>query len=189
MKSNRAALALAILAVAIALWSSWKTGALQSRVDSFSTPQPSAPIPAPSLAPTNLAQRLLKLETAMPDAGLIMLGIQSHFSKLYFAAEARNWDLARFERLEIEEDLTTVAALHPEEKGVNLAGVIGAFKETQLAALKDAIEVSDHPLFRKAYQDCIVMCNACHQSTGRPFIVITVPTNPPVFNQQWEPPR
>lgn len=107
---------------------------------------------------------------------------------MYYAAEARNWDLARFEREEVLEDLDTVAALKPEERGVSLTGIIVAFTNSAgpLAALKDAMDVSDRALFRKAYGDCVVMCNACHTSTGRP-IVITVPTNPPVFNQRWDP--
>ena len=56
-----------------------------------------------------------------------------------------------------------------------------------MAEMNDAIAVSDRQLFRKSYQDMTAMCNACHQATGRPFIVITMPTNPPVFNQRWEP--
>jgi hypothetical protein len=61
-----------------------------------------------------------------------------------------------------------------------------AFKNTQLVALKDAIEMKDRRLFRDAYREALVMCNTCHQSTGRPFITITIPTNPPVSNQRWE---
>jgi hypothetical protein len=57
-----------------------------------------------------------------------------------------------------------------------------------MVALKDAIDMKDRSLFKDAYQESIVMCNTCHQSTGRPFITITIPTNPPVANQRWEPP-
>ncbi len=115
-----------------------------------------------------------------------MSSIHLHFSKLYYAAEARNWDLAYFERGEILENLEVVAALKPEERGVSLTGIVEAFKNTQLAALKEAIDMKDRSLFRSAYLEAMNMCNTCHQSTGRPFIVITVPTNPPVANQQWE---
>lgn len=136
---------------------------------------------------TNLEWRLQKLESASADVGPIMSGIQLDFAKLYYAGEARNWDLARFERDEVVEGLTTVAALRPQENGVNLAGIVQAFTNGPLASLQNAIGVYDRPMFRKAYSDSIMMCNACHTSTGRPFIVIQIPTNPPVFNQRWEP--
>lgn len=138
-------------------------------------------------AATDFESRLKKLEAAAPSPGVFMSAIQLHFAKLYYAAEARNWELAQFERGEILENLDVVAALRPEEHGVNIAGIAEAFKNTPLAALKDAIAVKDRSLFREAYQQCIQTCNACHQATGRPFITITVPTNPPVSNQLWGP--
>jgi hypothetical protein len=189
MKLERLALAFAMLAFIFAAWCSAQNHNLQARLDSLSTSPRLSQSSGPSLLPTNVDQRLRKLEAVTPDVGQTMLSIQVHFAKLYYAAEARNWDLARFEREEIVEDLNTVAALKPEENGVSLAGMIGAFTNSlsgPLASLKDALDVSDRPLFRKAYRDSILMCNTCHQSTGRPFIVITSPTNPPVFNQQWE---
>jgi hypothetical protein len=190
MKLERATLAVAFLALVLAAWCAAENHRLHARLDSLSTRPQWRQETGLSLQPTNVEQRLNKLEAITPSVSQSMLSIQAHFAKLYFAAEARNWDLARFERGEILEDLDTVAALKPEENGVSLVGIIGAFTNSPdgpLSSLKDAIDVSDRPLFRKAYQDCIVMCNACHQSTGRPFIFITIPTNPPVFNQRWEP--
>lgn len=163
-----------------------KISSLQSQLDAGQTIPAYARTPATGLQVTNAEARLKQLEAATPSPGVFMSSIHLHFAKLYFAAEARNWDLAQFERGEILENLEVVAALKPEERGVNLVGVIDAFKNTQLTALKEAIDMKDRSLFREAYQDSINMCNSCHQATGRPFIVITTPTGPPVVNQQWE---
>jgi hypothetical protein len=184
MKPERAALAAAILAIVTAGWSAWQTTKLQARLDALAAPIPAAP------QATNVEQRLGHLEAITPSVSQTMLSIQSHFAKLHYAAEARNWDLARFERGEIEEDLETVATMDPKENNVSLVGIVSAFTNSTtgpMAAMNDAIGVSDRQLFRKAYEQTALMCNACHQATGRPFIVITVPTNPPVFNQRWEP--
>lgn len=190
MKLQQAIGLLAIVALALAAFCLREIHALHSRLNRLEpTIAATTTASTPSPQAQNTEQRLRKLEAVTPDVGQTMLSIQLHFAKLYFAAEARNWELARFEQQEILEDLNTVAALKPEENGINLVGIITAFTNSPtgpLASLKDAIDVSDRPLFRKAYQNSILMCNACHQSTGRPFIVITVPTNPPVFNQQWE---
>jgi hypothetical protein len=175
-------------------WNVWAIRGLQARLDSLS---PDSGEARPKVAgavgiSTNLEQRLSHLETITPSVAQTMLSIQAHTMKLHYAAEARNWGLANFEREEIVEDLETVGAMKPQENNVSLLGIISAFTNTvtgPMAEMKDAIAVSDRQLFRKAYQDTILMCNACHQATGRPFIVITVPTNAPVFNQQWEPPK
>jgi len=194
MKLERAALVAAILAILMAGWNILEIRNLQARLDSFSArpPQASPQVSAmPGLA-TNVEKRLSHLEEVTPSVAQTMLSIQSHLMKLHYAAEARNWDLARFERGEIIEDLGTVAALKPDENGVSLVGIISAFTNTvtgPMADMNDAMAVSDRQLFRKSYQDTILMCNACHQATGRPFIFITVPTNAPIFNQRWEPPN
>lgn len=188
MKLEQAAPLAAILALIGTGWCVHEISNLQTRVDRISKELGPRPVQGASVVSpsTNIEERLKKLEAGVPDLGVIMSAIQLHFAKLYFASEARNWDLAQFERIEIEENLITAAAVRPEERGVNISAIIDAFKNTQLTSLKDAIEVKDRGLFREAYRDSILMCNTCHQVTGRPFITITIPTNPPVSNQRWE---
>lgn len=176
MKFERAVFLGLILSLLAVGWCVGKIRLLQARLDHSSS------------VPADFGPRLKKIESAVPSPGLFMSAVQLHFAKLHFAAEARNWDLARFERGEMLENLEVVAALVPEERGVGVAGMIDAFKNTQLAALKEAIDLKDRALFREAYRDSVVMCNTCHQATGRPFIMITTPTNPPVSNQQWTSP-
>ncbi len=192
MKLERIALLAAVIAVITAGLSVAEVRKLQARLDRVAdgSRPPASPLPGPSVGSpaTNVEQRLKQLEAAAPSPGLFMSAVQLHFAKLYFAGEARNWDLARFERGEMLEHLDVVAALRPAEGAVSVTGIMDAFKNTQLAAIKDAIEMKDRGLFREAYRESIIMCNTCHQATGRPFITITIPTNPPVSNQRWEAP-
>ncbi len=190
MKLERIALLTAVLALITAGWGVAEARKLQGRLDRFADGSRTQSSPGASMGSqaTNVEQRLKQLEAAAPSPGLFMSAIQLHFAKLYFAGEARNWDLARFERGEILEHLDVVAALRPEEGAVSVTGIMDAFKNTQLVAIKDAIEMKDRGLFRDAYRESIIMCNTCHQATGRPFITITIPTNPPVSNQRWEVP-
>ena len=134
-----------------------------------------------------LEERLQKLEAGAPGVGTVMSGVQLHFAKLYFAGEAQNWPLVEFELHEVEENLDIAVMLRPEENGTNLIGLNAAFKQTQLAALKTASQNNDWNAFQSIYTEAIGVCNGCHQETGRPFIVVTVPAAPPVPNQQWQP--
>ena len=179
---------IALVALLATGWCALEIHTLQARLDSITAQPGLARADRSGPDPADVQQRLKKLEAASPRVGEMMSAIQLHFAKLYFAAEARNWGLAQFERGEIVESLDAVTAIHPDEKGVNLAGIIDAFKQTQLTSLKDALDVKDRALFREAYQDSLLVCNGCHQSTGRPFINIMTPTQPPVSNQRWEPP-
>jgi len=136
---------------------------------------------------TSLESRIEKLEATAPGVGEVMTHVQLHFSKLYFAADAKNWDLANFEIDEVREDLEAAALLRPEERGVRLGNVIDAFKQTELEGMKSAVQLKDLAAFTRDYDESIMVCNSCHASTGRPYIVITQPTSPPVFNQLWKP--
>ncbi len=126
MTREKATSLAAVIALMATGWCAWETHELQGRLDRISHGSRPPPAEGGSLTaqPTNVEERLKKLEAASPRLGEIMSAIQLHFAKLYFAAEARNWDLARFERGEIVEGLDTAAAIRPEEKGVNFAGVI-----------------------------------------------------------------
>jgi hypothetical protein len=187
MKLERLALGVAMLGLITAGWCARAIHNLQAQLERISA---DSRFPRPtdkSSSVTNLEERLKTLEAGSPGVGEIMSSVQRHFAKLYFASEARNWELARFERGEILENLNAVAALRPEERGVSITGMLDAFKTTQLVSLLDAVNMKDRRMFREAYQEAILMCNTCHQATGRPFIAITIPTNPPVSNQRWDP--
>lgn len=142
----------------------------------------------PETSSEGLEERLKKLEIAVPGVGAMMGSVQLHVAKLYFAGEAKNWKLAEFEIHEIEENLEKAATLRPGDNGVQLTGVFDAFERTQLAEMKKAIKQEDLKAFRRLYVESIEVCNSCHVSTGRPYLVITPPTAPPVPNQQWAPP-
>ena len=144
---------------------------------------------SPQPALVSLEQRVKRLEAAAPGVGELMSGVHLHFAKLHYAAKAGNWKLADSEVDEIQENLDKAALLRPEENGVKLAGVIESLKQTQLAGMKKASAQGERSLFSKSYDETMSACNSCHRTTGRPFIVITEPTAPPVANQQWASPK
>lgn len=136
----------------------------------------------------SLEERMDKIEAALPGVGEIMNQVQLHFAKLYFAAQAKNWALADFELDELEENLQAAVSLRPEERGVRLGGVFEAFKSTELKQMRESLASKNMEDFNRSYKNSLMVCNSCHTATGRPFIVITLPSGPPVTNQMWKPP-
>jgi hypothetical protein len=132
------------------------------------------------LAPLAIAQQ----ELYRPPLGDIMGKIQLRHIKLWFAGNARNWELATYEVDEIKASLEKAADLYrgiPVELVTNTADAIHT-----IAA---AIEAKDNAGFAKGYSELTLACNACHQGIGRSFIVIQTPTASPFTDQSFSPPE
>ena len=104
-----------------------------------------------------------------------MAEVGTRFERLGRAAQAGRFELAEFERGEIEEifeeDLPT-AEPPRESAGVNLTGVAQAFAKTNLPDLKQAIQSRDPSAVRRAYALASETCNGCHRASGHAFVEI-----------------
>lgn len=137
-----------------------------------------------------LQQQVKDLQVLSPGLGEFMLGFQTHIAKVWFAGENGNWPLAKFETGEIIEGIDGAKASRPAT-----GPLLDAFTSGTLAQLDKAIDAKDKSQFEATYQQTVDFCNGCHVGytgdakypQGRPFIKITVPTQPPVYNQQWTP--
>jgi hypothetical protein len=56
-----------------------------------------------------------------------------------------------------------------------------------IKSMENAIAARNGAAFSKAFGELTRGCNACHQSTGRGFIVMTVPTASSFGNQSFAP--
>jgi hypothetical protein len=115
--------------------------------------------------------------------GDIMNAVQWRHMKLWFAGKMRNWDLAANEAGLIKAGLVDAAMLY---SGIPVSNVTTMAASVQ--SLADAIEAKDSGKFAKAFGELTDGCNACHQSMGRGFIVMRVPTEQPFSNQLFAPP-
>ena len=118
-----------------------------------------------------------KTVTEKPRYGVLMAEVAVRSSALGRAATAGRYELAEFERGEIEEvfeeDLPR-AELPRESQGVNLGGVAQALAETNLPELKKAIESRDPAALKSAYANAAATCNACHRASGHGFVEIPI---------------
>ena len=101
---------------------------------------------------------------------------------MWLAGRARNWELAAYELGQLESGLMEAATIYP---GIPATNVTRMSEPAQSVA--DAIEAKDSRRFAKAVGEFTNGCNACHQSIGRGFIVMRVPTESPFNNQVFAP--
>jgi mono/diheme cytochrome c family protein len=119
-------------------------------------------------------------EQFVPQLGDIMNAVQVRHIKLYLAGKAGNWDLAAFESRQLMGNLRDAAVLYA---GLPVSNVTTLAEK--LRAVDSAVGAKDSRKFAEAYGELTGGCNACHQSLGRPFIVIKQPSDQPFGDQQF----
>jgi len=97
--------------------------------------------------------------------------MQYYAHKLGLAVDAGNADLTRFYSRELEEVIEAVGEIR-EYEGIPIAKHLGVTLKPAYAKLEQAIDRGDTSAINGAYHNLLAGCNACHQSSQRPFIVI-----------------
>ena len=125
-------------------------------------------------------------ENYAPGMGEIMGLTQMRHSKLWFAGNARNWELANYEFDEIKEGMDDAVKYHPVfKKDAQIADILGKFATQPLNEIGSAIRAKDILKFRKSFDNLTRACNECHQAASQGFIVIKRPSALPYTNQAF----
>lgn len=123
-----------------------------------------------------------EIELIKPGLGDLMLEIQVHHNKLWFAGKNENWALAQFEHDEITEILTQAEKIETERAEVKLFKVM-IFP--QLDSVELSIKQKDADHFVSAFTNLTNACNNCHTNTKYNFNKIVIPDHPPFSNQEF----
>jgi len=120
--------------------------------------------------------------TYKPGIGEFMSGIQAHHSKLWFAGQNKNWQLADFEIHEIMEFVDNIKKYQSSSNESQLIGII----DPAIDSIKNAIKLENPILFKSSFYRLINACNSCHRSTNFEFNKIKVPEISPYTNQDFK---
>jgi hypothetical protein len=140
--------------------------------------QPSAPAPEPAKEASKVY---------IPGIEQFMNVIQSEHAKLWYAAQARNWELAGYQLGEIKEIMGDLQELYPKFKDLPLADMFDKVITSEIADLEKALDKKDVKAFDGGYTKLSEACNSCHQATGMGFVVIQTPKAPAFPNQAFSP--
>jgi len=116
-----------------------------------------------------------------PGLGEFMTGIQLHHAKLWFAGQNQNWPLADFEIHEIQESLDDIDEFCKDRPEVKSIGML----RPAIDSVTNSIQQKNLQLFEKSFSLLTTTCNNCHKATDHGFNVVTIPTSPPVSNQDF----
>ena len=114
------------------------------------------------------------LAAMQPGLARLMPDIGSRVWKLYYAAQAKNWPLAKFQLKEAKK-LMELGALTRPKYEENL----GKFIEEQVKPMMAAIEAEDLETFNQEFEKSVEQANAYHELYDKPFLRWKVPAQPP----------
>jgi hypothetical protein len=123
-----------------------------------------------------------EIQSVKPGLGDLMLMIQVHHNKLYFAGKAGNWPLAQFEHDEIMEILKQAEDIEKDRSEVKLFHVM---IYPQLDSIQLSITQKSEEYFNAAFTNLTSACNNCHTNTKYNFNKIIIPEHPPYSNQEF----
>ncbi|MBD9357664.1 hypothetical protein [Methylomonas albis] len=123
----------------------------------------------------------------IPGLGEIMAQTAVRHTKLWFAGQARNWELAAYEVDELHEGFEDAGKHHPTHKQIKqpIPELIAQHMDRPLAGLEQAIKDKNLQTFIENYNALTAACNACHQGTEFGFNVVTQPSFNPFANQAF----
>jgi hypothetical protein len=127
-------------------------------------------------------------EPYTPGLGEIMTLQQMRHSKLWFAGQASNWNLAAYELKELREGFDDVVTFHPTHVGAPepLTRLVPDMMNPPIEELDEIIAAKDSRRFVAGFDELTNACNGCHQSTNFGFNVVQRPSQNPYTNQVFE---
>lgn len=144
--------------------------------------QPKAVPAAPAADLKALDADVARLKALVPSNSHIMMDVQWHWTNLWFAAQARNWELAQYQFNEARGHILwlikkapTMKSAGPDKEDVDIAGIFEGIDTSSLADVKAAIAKQDGAAFAAAYKTMAESCYACHKSVGRPYLRPMIP--------------
>jgi hypothetical protein len=114
------------------------------------------------------------IATIQPGLGRIMPDVGTRTWKLFYAAKAGNWPLAKFQHKEVKGLLELGAFTRPKyEDNLN------QFLTENWKPIGDAIEKKDFAAFEKAFHAAVEAGNAFHELRDKPYLRWKLPETPP----------
>src|ERR1041384_161982 len=143
--------------------------------------RPAAPAgPPKQMTPAEMQTEIERLKTLVPSYSHPMQDVAINWASLWFAAQKKNWPLARYFYNEARSHIAWTVRINPNDKVngeiVDLKSIYDAIDTSSLTMVKDAIEKQNSAQFVAAYKTMLESCYSCHKAAGKPMIRPQIPT-------------
>ncbi len=141
----------------------------------------------------NNVDRTLALWAIQPGLGTVMIEYGNRLARLWFAGNASNWDMAKYQLDEMTEIQEVGETTRPAR-----ATALKAFEQVFLSKIDKAIASKDKAAFTQAMNDAVTGCNGCHAAASGAasaqgyswksyqFVKIQLPKTDPAAYIDWK---
>jgi hypothetical protein len=136
-------------------------------------------------APARPGLVILDFKPAMDD--LMTMLVQPRHMKLYYAGQAKNWQLAAFQIDELRGALARIGRTIPNYRNINVDTAVASIFADKLKAVGAAVKAADLTQFNTAYGEMTASCNDCHKGMEHEFLVIKIPDAGNFPDQEFRP--
>jgi hypothetical protein len=121
-----------------------------------------------------------------------MTDVGYHWANLWFAADRKNWPLARYFFDEARQSMRWTIMIRPVRQRsdggtVDVKGIFTAVDMSAFATVQLAIEDQNSEEFVSAYRQALDACYSCHVASEKPYLRPSVPTVPPTTLISFDP--
>jgi hypothetical protein len=173
-----AALIVGAVVLGAVLDRAWVNGIPTAAAQEGRAAGPAAP-PKP-MTPAEMQAEIERLKTLVPSYSHPMQDVAINWASLWFAAQKKNWPLARYFYNEARSHIAWTVRINPNDKVngeiVDLKSIYDAIDTSSLMMVRDAIEKQNSSQFVAAYKTMLESCYSCHKSAGKPMIRPQIPT-------------
>jgi len=132
-----------------------------------------------------------RLKTLTPSYSHGMQDVAINWASLWFAAQKKNWPLARYLFNESRNHIAWTIRFNPIAKvnnePVDLKAIFDAIDTSSLTMVKAAIEKQDSSEFASSYKVMLESCYSCHKAAGKPMIRPMIPPSPGMTIINYDP--
>ncbi len=126
---------------------------------------------------------LTAVKGLLPDQSHAMADVAYHFANLWFAAQKKNWSLAKFYLDETRSHLNWAVRIRPIRKNnagqeIDLKGILQSVDNTLLTEVQKAIDQKDNERFANAYRQTLEGCYSCHKTSDKSWLRPQIPDVP-----------
>ncbi|HLO30374.1 MAG TPA: hypothetical protein VK249_14615 [Anaerolineales bacterium] len=135
----------------------------------------------------NTVDRNFALWNIQPGLGTVMIEYGNRLARLWFAASADNWDMAKYQLDEMIEIQEVGETTRP-----NRAPALKAFEDSYLKPIDAAILAKDKAAFTTAVNNAVTGCNGCHAAstgtnwTSYKYVEVKLPKIDPASYIDWK---
>jgi cytochrome c553 len=165
----------------------WRTGV----VPAAAAQEGRATAPPAPMTPAQMQAEIERLKTLVPSYSHPMQDVAINWASLWFAAQKKNWPLARYFYNEARSHIAWTVRINPLDKVnnemVDIKAIYDAIDTSSLMDVRTAIEKENPAQFTTAYKVMLESCYSCHKAAGKPMIRPMIPTAPGLTVVNYDP--